>query len=74
MFTTDRKLISPRQGARRLDIPVNDIYRAKKRGTIMPAEGDGVPEGVWFDEAEFERWAANRERLREQGRPRGAVP
>jgi hypothetical protein len=67
-----RKFISPREGARQLDIPIGDIYRARKRGTILAAEGPDVPKELCFEESEFLRWAAQREKLRKQGRPRGA--
>jgi len=67
-----RGFISPREGARRLNIPVGDIYRARKRGTITAAQEPTDTGGLQFEEAEFERWAAQREQLKKQGRPRGA--
>lgn len=65
-------LLSVRQGAERFGIREPSIYRAKRRGTLRAAKGLDVPEGVWFDEAEFERWAKRCEALQQQGRPRGA--
>lgn len=67
-----RKFVSVREGAHRLSIPEYHLYRAKKRGTIAAAEGPDVPAGLHFEEAELERWAASRDRLQRQGRPKGA--
>jgi hypothetical protein len=71
---TPEDLISVRQGAERFGIREESIYRAKRRGTITVAKGQDVPEGVWFKESEFERWAANRKHLQRQGRPKGSTP
>lgn len=64
---TPRKIISPRQAAHRFDVPVGNIYRAAKRGTLPRAQGPDVPAGIWFEEAEFERWLARREQLQRRG-------
>jgi len=60
-------LISVRQGAEEFGIREPSIYRAKRRGTLNAAAGADVPEGVWFERREFERWAARRVRLRALG-------
>jgi hypothetical protein len=55
-----RVLISVRHAADRIHVPEQSLYRAIKRNTIHVAEGEDVPPGIWFDEPEFERWAARR--------------
>jgi len=69
-----RELISTREAAERLGISEQVIYRARKRGTIAAAQGPDVPQGVWFEETEVERWAAHRKRLGRLGRRPGGSP
>jgi len=62
-----RKLLSVRDIVRRWDIPVQNIYRAVRRGTLRRAEGDDVPTGIWIEETEAERWVAIRSTLQRAG-------
>lgn len=66
-----QSLVSPRVGAERLGIATTVLYRAHRRGTIKAVKGY---DKILFEPNEFERWVANRERLRRQGRPRGGTP
>jgi hypothetical protein len=55
-----RRLVNVREAAKRLDIPTQSLYQARMRGTIVAATGSDVPEGVWFEEGELNRWAESR--------------
>jgi|GEM_PF-4821716 len=59
MTNEPRELISVWDAAQRFSVREQSIYRAIRRGTIQPAEGEDVPPGRWFEVSEVARWVAS---------------